>query len=610
MYQISNDYRMKMLDQIQTHKLSGQIGSVDFTGDDVVGVSYVNKCANKNVNIGGVNIGTLKLTFLTDILDRGDYYGKTITVSDSLLIGHDEHEEPIWEPIPLGVFYVAEATWRAEGMVDVVAYDCLSKLDKQINISTSSGQIYDFCKYIELQTGAVFGMTEEECLALPNGTEIISPYEDNNFETYRDLLSALAVMCGGFATAKRDGTWTLKTFNNTSILTVPKNRRMSGAKYSDYETLFDAISYSNILQGENIVIGDANGIIMKLGMNPFLQYGTVDAINRRANAILTAILPMTYTPYSVKMLPAFVCLDLGDVISFQDDYTESTSTGAVMSVTWTYNKSFSVSCFGDNPNLRSSQSKADKDISGILRQTTQNEVTYYNFSNVDEISIGSNKEVSVAKLAFTSAQKTTVKILHEFIMSTLADLGADQAYQIRYYLDNELLPYSPYERLGSVNGLSQGSTTQTTICRDFFYILKDVEPGLRHTWEVKILNQGTSAINIDVDNAHVTLEGQRLYGENQFSGYIEVKDILDIVPFGSLSLVSITETVDIDMFEAAIASSTDNISLYVIEQLSTVPIYEGTGPLSPHIFLELVEGYILTEAGDYLTTESGDRLIL
>ena len=232
MYQVTEAYRTKMLDQVQTHKLSGQIGSVEFTGEDVIGVSYTNKCADKNVNIGGVNIGILKLTFLNDILNRGDYHGKTITLSDSLLLGYDDQEEPIWESVPIGVFYVSEATWRAEGMVEIVAYDCLSKLDKTLEITTSSGQIYDFCKYIELQTGTTFGMTEEECLALPNGSELIAPYEDNNLETYRDLLSALAQMCGGFATASRDGTWILKTFNDTPVITVPKNRRMSGAKYS------------------------------------------------------------------------------------------------------------------------------------------------------------------------------------------------------------------------------------------------------------------------------------------------------------------------------------------------------------------------------------------
>ena len=117
-------------------------------------------------------------------------------------------------------------------------------------------------------------------------------------------------------------------------------------------------------------------------------------------------------------------------------------------------------------------------------------------------------------------------------------------------------------------------------------------------------------MSIGVDQAHVTLEGQRLYGEEHFSGYIEASDDLQVIPFGSLSLVAITDDVDIDMFDATVGRCTDNIGLYRIDNLGILPLYEGTGPLSPHIFLELVEGYILTESGDNLTTESGDKLIL
>ena len=78
MYSVSEEYLTKMLDQIQTHKLSGTIDGVSFDESNVIGVSINNRCAEKKVNLGSVNIGTLKLTFLTDILNRGEYYGKTI----------------------------------------------------------------------------------------------------------------------------------------------------------------------------------------------------------------------------------------------------------------------------------------------------------------------------------------------------------------------------------------------------------------------------------------------------------------------------------------------------------------------------------------------------
>ena len=272
MYQVSEAYTTKMFDQVQTHKLSGTIDGVAFGGEDVIGVSYTNRCSDKNVALGSVNIGVLKLTFLKDLLNRGDYYGKVITLSDSLLTGYTELEEEIWESIPIGTFYVGEATWRAEGMVDVTAYDCLSMLDIPLAIEQTSGTIYDFCKLIERHTGAPFGMTQIECEALVNGTALISPYPENDMSTYRDLLSKLAQMVGGFAYGDREGTWKLKAFSNTSILSIGNTRRFSGAKYSDFETRFDGLSYQDVITtGETFYIGDPDGFVFNMSVGYDLE---------------------------------------------------------------------------------------------------------------------------------------------------------------------------------------------------------------------------------------------------------------------------------------------------------------------------------------------------
>lgn len=607
MYQVSDEYRAKMLDQVQTHRLSGTIDGVPFSERDVIGVSYSGSCNTKKVNIGSVNIGVLKLTFLTDILDRGDYQGKTVTLSDSLLLGYDEDDEPIWESVPVGTFYVAEATWRAVNMVDITAYDCISKMDKSLNLDQSSGTIYSWCSYIATQTGTAFGMTAEEVQALPNGTELFGLYEGNELETYRDLLSAIAQLVGGFVYAAKNGTWKIRSFDDTSVVAIPKNRRMSGAKFSDFTTLYDAISYVAASDGLVKVVGDANGMILKLGTQPFLQMGSAAAIDRRANAIVDSVKRMTYTPFEVSMLPAFIALDLGDVIELTDDYTGETSIGAVMAVTWTYNKSFKASCYGDNPELQSAQSKTEKNISGLMRETTKNEVTYYNFANLESLTFGSEEEVSIAKLRFVSAQTTTVKIMHEFIFDMLADLSSDASYEVHYYLDNELVAYSPYERIGGIYG-GQSGITELSICRDFFYILKDVEPNIPHTWEVKMIAHGIDSVTIDVDHAHITLEGQRMYGEEYFDGLVEASDELTIIPLGYLGLVSITDTASVNISSAAIATATDNVGLYDVASLEVLPISEGSGADAPQIRLR-GGAYINTEDGKRLCTEDGIRFV-
>ena len=603
MYSVSNDYKAKMLDQVQTHKLRGVLnGSISFTEADVIGVSYRNQCSGKNVSVGSVNIGTLKLTFLRDLLDRGDYAGKTITISDGLLVDNEDPENPVFEYVPVGTFYIAEAVWKAEDMIDITAYDCLSKMDKALNIDQSSGTLYSFCSYIALQTGTTFGMTEEECEALPNGTEVIAPYEENNMETWRDLLSALASFIGGFAYADRSGTWKLKTFEITSILTIPKDRRIKGSKFSDFESAFDTMTYVDIQSGLLKVYGDNLKLTMSLGMNPFLQYGTITAINRRAENILAAVKKIAYTPFDVSGLPAFIALDLADVVSFTDDYSEDTSYGAVMSLTWTYNKNVKLQCFGENPNLRNAQTKTDKDVSGLINNASRNELKYYNFANVESLTFGPEEETSIAKIRFTSSQETTVKIFHEFIFDMESDLSQSGSYELRYYLDGELLPYKPYERINGLQDTSTGAT-ELSICRDFFYVLKNVDPSSSHLWEVRVITHGIDTTTIDVDHAHITLEGQRLYGEDYFDGYIEVFDTITLIPLGYLSLVSITESALVTLTNAALINGSDSIPLYDLAGMPLVSVTENI-----QIFME-GGFYIATEDGKYLTTESDERLI-
>lgn len=618
MYSVSEAYQTKMFDQIQTHKLSGVIDGVSFTESDVIGVSYTNKCTDKKVLIGSVNIGVLKLTFLTDILNRGEYYGKTITLSDSLLVGYDENEDPIFEAVPLGTFYVAEAIWTAAG-VDITAYDCLSKLDKSFEISQTSSKIYGFCQYIATETGTTFGMTELECEALPNGTETIGLYEESNLDTFRDLLSALAQMVGGFAYADRNGSWKLRSFDDDSVLTIPKNRRKSGSSFSDFVTLYDTIKFTDAPAKMVRVFGDVNGIEMKLGTQPFLQLGVYEAKERRALNIVNAIKKMTYTPFSISMLPAFVALDLGDVVSMTDDYSGDTSSGAVMELTWTYNKSFSIKCYGDNPNLRQGQSKTDKNISGLFNNTTQNEVTYYVYENLDPITFGSEEEVTIASLAFTSAQTTTVKIMHEFIFDMLRELGINGGYELRYYLDEELLTYKPYESLSAVTAktevpivpqpLEEPYTEEKeavidpiefSITRDFFYVIRNVAPNQRHTWQVKIITHGIDETTIDTKNAHVVLEGQRLYGEEHFDGHIEVREDFYVIPIGGMGLISMSDEAPvIDIRNVLFASASDNVRLYQLSGLNV-------NNLTENVSILFVWEALITEDGDDFITEDGE----
>lgn len=589
MYSISSAYRTKMFDDVQTHFLSGTINTdFTFTDKDVIGVSYENRCTDKKVSIGSVNIGVLKLTFLKDILNRGDYYKKPIYLEDYLLVGYNENDEPVYESVPIGLFYVGDAVHTGPDMIDITAYDCLSLMDKPLNIGQTSGYIYDFCKVIENETGAVFGMTQEECEALPNGTSIIGPYPDNDMTTFRDLLSKLAQMVGGFGYADRDGTFKLKPFNNSIVLTIPKNRRISGSKFSDYQTRFDAISYEDVrVTGEQKFIGDETGFVMELGNNPFLQYGTPNFITERANEIFQKVQLMVYTPYEVSLLPAFIALDLGDVIAFTSDYTSDTSTGALMSFTWTYNKSFKVRCYGSNPNLRNGLSSTDHAIKGASSANREGRLLTFKATNIQQFEVDNTKRTILSALFSTSSPQPVLTLTE-----VKFDLDSPGTVEVFYVLDDEEIVYVPTETY------SEAGTHTISL----MYPIEVSALNVRHRFEVRM--KTSSGLTIEPEYAHIYIQGTGFDMTGGFDGYIEALDDFTELSFGYMEPIELSDSVVIKTdYQVETLQISDSIGTYTFEPLGLVS-------LEDNINVYRLSGFPrITEGGYQRITEDGYRRI-
>lgn len=588
---VSQEYISKMFDQVQTHSLRGTLDNdISFTDRDVVGVSWTGQCSDKNVKIGSVYIGTLKLTFLRDFLNRGEYQDKKITIEDGLHLDEDDIEY-----VPIGEFYIGEATRTGKDMVVVTAYDCLSKMDKPIADYQTSGYLYDLCKMVELITDAPFGMTREECEALPNGNVLLSAFEENDMTTWRDFVSRLAQMVGGFAYADSDGTWKLKSFGTVPVTSIPNIRRMSGSKFSDFKTRFDNLSYVDIrTTGETLYIGDPLGFGMDLGENPFLQFGTALEVKQRAQEIFDVIKEMKYTPFDVSLLPAFIALDLGDVLSFPDDYTENVSTGALMNITWTYNKSVKVKCFGSNPNLVNAKSAADNRAAANRSSNKDGRITAFVATNSNEIVLNDNETQEVLRTRFSTSSSQPVLTLTEIKFET----DDPTEVQIIYELDREEFDYIPTETYSEA-GLHTIS---------LMYPLMGVVQNTAHVFTVKM--RSSSGAIIEPLEARTYIQGTGFDVSNVFDGYIDAEDNIHLILLGELELLTMNDNAEITINAAAVHDAMDNLELHELASLSAIPLEEGSGVLSPHVYFQTIFGYILTESGDVLTTESGDRLIL
>lgn len=581
MYSVSNDYKERMMHHGTHRRLTGMIGNVSFTQDDVVKDSFLislKAAEESDMKVGGVYIGELSLSFVPsfiDKVDRDEYVGKEVSISIGLWIPDEENANGgSWEDVPCGVFTLDENSPQLsrEGIA-ISGSDHMAKFDKKMNLNTSSSTIYGYLSYACQQCGVELGNTEQEILDFYNGSEILPLDGKNDCETYRDLIYWLAQSCGRFACCDRTGKLVLRKFGNTTDITLDAEHRDNDVVFSGYTTKWTGISFIETKTAQTKYYGLEidDGLTMNLGANPFMQLGSASDVDRRRRNVLQAVSEIQYTPFYCNSArdPSF---DLGDEIEFTGGLSGD-STGCIMSLNYSMTN-FNIEGYGDNPTLTNARSKTDKNISGLLKDTVENATEYYFFTNLDEIDIEEGKEIRLAKLYFVATATTTVKINHEFIFDMIADLASDSSYELRYYLDNELITYKPTERLGGIYG-GQSGDTEFTIARDFFYLLRNVAPNITHTWEVKILTNGITA-DIDIEHLHITLEGQKLYSEDYIGGYLEVED-------------------DIELFD--------------IGYMEMVEIEEGTGSSEPKVIIGLVTGYILTEAGDVLNAENGDKLI-
>lgn len=272
---ISPEYLGAINDVATKRRLLGTIGITPFTGNDVIRNSFEvqNRCAEESdTKIGGVYVGQLNMVFVPSFLSKvpkKSYIGQEITPYIGLYV--PEREE--WEDVPLGVFTIESAKISKEG-ITIEAYDHMKKLDKPFDLGNSSlsSTPYGFLKLISLECGVELGMTKSMVEELPNGVDELYLVEENDIETYRDVLYWIAQTLGCFATMDREGKLVVREFLGGTTIMSEKHRDVD-AVYSDYKTKWTAITMYDIDAGEDqyYSVKPDDGLTMHLGSNPFLQ---------------------------------------------------------------------------------------------------------------------------------------------------------------------------------------------------------------------------------------------------------------------------------------------------------------------------------------------------
>lgn len=570
MYPVSDKFMDAVQKNTRTFYWTGSITTktnqtYEFGNDDIVkGSGYINRqcCGNTEIELGTVYAAEMGISLYLDI----DRY--TLEEAEIRLSFHLVYEDETEEEVPMGVFYVAEAN-RCIKTLELKAYDGMLNLDKNFSKGLSSAYPYEFLSLLSKACHIELAQTKEEIEAMPNGTELLGIYQDNDIESWRDFLYYLAQTLGCFAIIDRFGRLNLSAYGNTAVMAVDIRHRFSSS-FSDFVTRYTAVSSTNkrTEKAEYYAKSPDDGLTMNLGVNPLLQFGLEETRKRIINAILDVITSVEYVPFDSDTIgnPA---LDLGDVLRFTGGHADETKQSAITSIYTKINGKQTVKCVGKNPRLAAAKSKNDKNITGLINSIGETKLSIYTFANALALDVGAEK-LSIINMEFASGDETNAEFHAQAILQvesnpdirtltaeTTIDLGTTTddngttvenkkvisfplswdedgktELSVFYVLDgHEVEEFHPKESWLSGKHLLT-----------LYYPIMELTANQLHTFEV-LISMKNGAGHIEAQNIMATITGQGLGVQERWDGKITAEETMKKLLLSSMPTHTLQDVV-------------------------------------------------------------------
>lgn len=522
MYPVTNDYLTAIRKPVVQHSIQGTIGSESFNDYDIVdGTFEVSRqiCDTSKIQFGGVFVGSLHCTFVSDsfagLIPRGSWVGKRITFKVGTYLGPGIGTE--W--VPGGVFTIAEATHTLQG-IEIVAYDDMTKFDRKYNGrvfgGTTSAVLGDLCSYLGVAVDYSKSNTRLDSFGLVE----LSP--DNNFDTWRDYLSALLESRCLYSYIDRNGKFVFRSCLDWiadragayggDIFRIPKNNRFDNIAVSDYQVLIYGASYTRSETGAVETLGGQsdNWTFYDFGVNPFLQdsYG----YQRFSYLYNNLIVLLDVIPYSVTT-NSEIALEFGDFV-YLPDGLGGYVTSPIMGLNYVYKHSVTYEGYGENP--AKSASSTTGGSSGGGSSIAASKIAFYYKESQSSFDIETSDIQLVNSIEFLADQDCEANIWTE-IKGTISKDDPDTPVTVRviYDYDDDRIGYSP-EFTFDENGYQ-------TISLNYF--LDYVDSSISHIWDVSLEVTGGS-FQIANHEVHNLIWGQGLTKVEKWSGRIRVSDEL------------------------------------------------------------------------------------
>jgi len=418
-----------------TGKITTTAGTVyNFDQEDMVkGSGYITSqcCGSTEIELGTVYAAEMGISLFSEInrytLEDAIvelFYHLKISNSRSstdLDPNYDQSIEAdgIYETIPMGIFEVSEANRKAKSL-EIKAYDYMVRFEKNFTAQESIGNAYDFMTLCATACSVTLAQDRETIEAMPNGSENLSIYTDNDIETFRDVLFYVGQVLGGFFVINRSGELELRKYGNVSVLTVERRHRFTSS-FSDFITRYTAVSSTNLRTqvAEYYHLDPDDGLTMNLGVNPLLQFGLDETRRELCENILNDLSLVNYVPFDSDTIgnPA---LDVGDILSFSGGQADSTKIACITSNSIKIGGRQAIKCVGKNPRLSQAKSKNDKNISGLLAQIEAGKIGIHTFTNASAFTV-QDIDTKIISIEFATSEANHAQFFGQVIVNVSAD---------------------------------------------------------------------------------------------------------------------------------------------------------------------------------------------
>ena len=422
MYPVSEAFLQAVQENTRNYYWTGQIttkgGAVyPFVyGDIVKGSGYITAqcCGSAEIELGTVYAAEMGITLFSQI-DRYTLEGAEVRLSYHLRLADGSYEE-----VPMGIFEVSEAN-RTAHCLELKAYDYMLRFEKSFNSFETVDNAWAFLDLCCKACAVELAHTQAEIEAMPNGTELLSIYSENDIETYRDVLYFVGQVLGGFFCISREGKLELRKYGTEPVMEV-KSRHRFTSSFSDFITRYTAVSSTNLRTqtAEYYALEPDDGLTMNLAVNPLLQFGLEETRETLCRNILNDLAVVSYVPFDSSTIgnPA---LDLGDVLTFTGGQADGSQTACITSSNCKIGGKHMLKCVGKNPMLAQAKSKNDKNISGLLNQIEAGKIGIHTFTNASAYTVAETN-VRIISIEFAAKEETHV----QFFGQVLVDVSAGQ----------------------------------------------------------------------------------------------------------------------------------------------------------------------------------------